>query len=168
MFFYAGLFEYAFHRWVLHRPSRVFSYSYEVHALLHHKVFHGDATYHAQRKEDLDVILFEWWQAPLLLAVHAPAVWGLQVVSGFPVFWGGTTALAAYYGLYEYLHWCMHTPAGRWIERTRVFRRLDARHRLHHQLWRMNFNVVLPVGDLLFGTLRPGIGLHTASDLRSS
>jgi hypothetical protein len=31
-------------------------------------------------------------------------------------------ALAGYYGLYEYGHWCMHNPGGRLIERTRVFR----------------------------------------------
>lgn len=161
---YAGVFEYVFHRWVLHRPSRILPYPYQVHALLHHQVFRGDVTYHVQRKEDRDVILFQWWQAPLLLAVHVPLVGGAQVLSGLPVFWGGMTALAVYYGLYEYLHWCMHTPAGRWIERSRVFRYLDTRHRLHHQLWRMNFNVVLPIGDLLFGTFRPRIRLHTPSD----
>lgn len=154
---YAGLFEYAFHRWLLHRPSRVLRSPYEVHTLLHHRVFRGDAAYHVRRPEDRDLILFEWWQGPLLLAVHVPAVWGLQAASGFPLFWGGMTALAVYYGLYEYLHWCMHNPAGRWIERTRVFRYLDAHHRLHHRLWRMNFNVVLPIGDLMFGTLRPAI-----------
>jgi hypothetical protein len=46
---------------------------------------------------------------------------GIQIASGFPVCWSGMTALAIYYGLYEYLHWCMHTPAGRWIERTACF-----------------------------------------------
>ncbi|MBI4589998.1 MAG: sterol desaturase family protein [Candidatus Rokubacteria bacterium] len=154
-FLYANLFEYAFHRWVLHRPSRMLPYSYEMHALLHHRVFRGDATYHVQRYEDRDLILFQWWQAPLILAVHAPAVWGVQAASGFPLFWGGMTALAVYYGLYESLHWCMHNPTGRWIERTRVFHYLDAHHRLHHRLWRLNFNVVLPIGDLVFGTFRP-------------
>ncbi len=64
-------------------------------------------------------------------------------------------ALLAYYGLYESLHWCMHNPAGRWIERTRLFRFLDAHHRLRHRVWRINFNVVLPLGDLGFGTFRP-------------
>ena len=162
-FLYAGLFEYAFHRWVLHHRWRLIPHPYQVHTFLHHRVFRGDAADQVRQEEDRDPILFEWWQGPLLLAVHVPLVWGAQVVSGFPLFWGGMTALAAYYGLYEYLHWCMHTPAGRWIERTRVFRSLDARHRLHHQCRRMNFNVVLPLGDLLFGTFRPGIRLHTPS-----
>jgi hypothetical protein len=154
-FLYASLFEYAFHRWVLHRRSRVLPNPYQVHVLLHHEVFRGDARYRVQRPEDRDVILFEWWQAPLLLAVHVPLALGAQLASGVPVLWAGITALATYYGLYEYLHWCMHNPAGRWIERTRAFHYLDAHHQLHHGLWPVNFNVVLPIGDVLFGTLRP-------------
>lgn len=155
---YAGLFEYVFHRWVMHRPSRLLAYPYRMHTLVHHEVFYGTTRYTVQRPEDRDLILFHWWQAPVLLAVHAPAAWGLQVASGLPVFGGAMAGLAVYYGVYEYLHWCMHNPAGRWIEGTRAFRALDARHRLHHQRWRVNFNVVLPVGDLLFGTFRPASG----------
>lgn len=154
LFVYAGLFEYAFHRWVLHRPSHVLPYPFEVHVLLHHQVFRGDGRYHVQEENDRNLILFQWWQASLLLAVHAPVVWAIERTSGVPVFWSGMAALAAYYAVYEYLHWCMHNPAGRWVERMRLFRYLDARHRLHHAKWRVNFNVVLPIGDLLFGTIR--------------
>jgi sterol desaturase/sphingolipid hydroxylase (fatty acid hydroxylase superfamily) len=59
----------------------------------------------------------------------------------------------------------MHNPAGRWVEHRSAFRVLDAHHRLHHRLWRVNFNVVLPIADLAFGTLErrepdstPGVG----------
>lgn len=144
--------EYGLHRWVLHRPSRLLPYPYEVHTLVHHETFGGDTSYHVRRPEDRDLILFPWWQAPLLLGIHAPFAVGLQGASGLPVFGGVMAALAAYYGLYEYLHWCMHNPAQRRIERTPIFRALDAHHRLHHRRWRSNFNVVLPIGDLMFGT----------------
>ena len=154
-FLYANLFEYAFHRWVMHRPWRVLSSPYETHTLLHHEVFYGDETFKARRKEDRDRILFEWWQGPLMIGAHAPAIWGLQFLTGLPLFWGGIVAMAAYYILYECLHFCIHCPAGRWIERVRVFQYLAAHHRLHHGLWRTNFNVVFPFGDLVFGTLRP-------------
>jgi hypothetical protein len=149
---YANPFEYGFHRWVLHRRSGLLRHPYQMHALLHHRVFQGDATYHVQHEGDRDLILFEWWQGLLMLAARAPAVWGLQAISGVPVFWGGMTALAVYYALYEYLHWCMHNPAGRWVEHRSAFRVLDAHHRLHHRLWRVNFNVVLPIADMVFGT----------------
>lgn len=158
-FLYANLFEYVFHRWIMHRRWRLLPYPWEVHTLLHHEVFGGNATYRVQGEKHRDAILFEWWQAPLLLAVHAPLVWGAQIASGLPLFWGGMGALATYYALYEYLHWCMHNPAGRWLEGTRLFQHLDAHHRLHHGTWRINFNVVFPLADLLFGTFRPASAL---------
>lgn len=153
-FVYANLFEYAFHRWLLHRRHRTLPYPYETHTRRHHRVFGGDTTYRVRRAEHRAFILFEWWQAPLLLALHAPAAWALQAASGWPIFWTGMTALAVYYTLYEYLHWCMHNPQGQWLTRTRLFQNLDAYHRLHHERWRLNFNVVLPLGDVLFGTFQ--------------
>lgn len=156
-FLYSSLFEYVYHRWVLHRHWRLLQYSYRIHTLDHHRVFGGDATYHVQREEDRDLILFQWWQVLILLAGNAPVVWAVQLATGVPVFWGGMTALAAYYGVYEYLHWRMHNPAGEWIERARVFQFLSAQHRDHHHRWGRNFNVVLPLGDLLFGTFRPAL-----------
>jgi hypothetical protein len=160
---YAGLFEYVFHRWVLHRPSCALAFPYRMHTAVHHHVFGAGKTYQVQRPEDHGLILFEWWQPVLLLAGHAPLVWGLQVATGLLVFGGAMAALAGYYGLYEYGHWCMHNPGGRLIERTRVFRFLDAHHRLHHEVWGVNFNVVLPIGDLVFATLRPSRSANRAA-----
>jgi hypothetical protein len=148
---HASLFEYTFHRWVLHRPSRMLRHPYRVHTLLHHEVFRPEAAHGAG---DRDRILFQWWEAALLLGVHVPALWGLEALTGAPLLASGLTAVAAYYGVYEYVHWCIHRPRGRWIEGTRMFRRLAAHHRLHHRLWGVNFNVVLPLGDLVFGTYR--------------
>src|SRR5207245_1285189 len=54
---------------------------------------------------------------------------------------------------YEVFHWCEHVPKGRWFERTRWFQFLLEHHRIHHKYARKNYNVVLPLGDLLFGTL---------------
>ncbi len=36
---YANLFEYAFHRWLMHRLHRYISQPYETHVRLHHRVF---------------------------------------------------------------------------------------------------------------------------------
>jgi len=90
----------------------------------------------------------------VIVGLHAPVLWRVQAASGWPFFWPGLVALASYYGLYEYLHWCMHNPVGRRIERTGIFRYLDANHRLHHACWRLNFNVVCPLADIVLGTYR--------------
>jgi hypothetical protein len=154
IFLYANLFEYTFHRWLMHGLRRYVSQPYETHVHLHHRIFRGDHRYHVLRADDRSFILFEWWQAPLILGPHAAVLWGMQATAGWPVLWPGLAALGVYYLLYEYLHWCMHNPTSRRIERTSIFRYLDAHHRLHHAHWRINFNVVLPLADLVFRTFR--------------
>ena len=69
---------------------------------------------------------------------------------------GALSALILYYFLYEYLHYCMHIPKGRWLEKTFWFKWLDSHHHMHHKRHFNNLNVVLPVADMLFGTLIPG------------
>jgi hypothetical protein len=61
--------------------------------------------------------------------------------------------MAGYYGTYEYIHWCMHLPKARVIERSGLFFRLNGHHLLHHRYMHKNFNVVLPLADLCLGTL---------------
>ena len=151
-FLYASFFEWTFHRFVMHNPD-VWSYPFRAHTLVHHGVFRFDRSYHLQRDEDKGFVTFAWWNAPVLLALHAPFVLGTQALSGLQIFWGGITAMCFYYFLYEYLHFVMHVPRNRWIERTALFRWLNAHHRNHHKRHDRNLNVVLPLPDWLFGTL---------------
>lgn len=163
-FLYSNMFEYALHRWVMHRRWRALSSPFETHTRFHHRIFHNETSYHVRRDEDrAHVLLFTWWQVALWVGSHAPALWTLQWASGLPLFYAGMIGLVVYYGLVEYLHWCMHSSVGRWIERSRIFRSLEAHHRFHHQYWRANFNLILPIGDILFGTFRPAVFLRHPS-----
>jgi len=47
----------------------------------------------------------------------------------------------------------MHIPGKRRVERSGLFFRLNGHHLLHHRYMNRNFNVVLPLADLFFGTL---------------
>jgi len=82
---------------------------------------------------------------PFLVAAILSGQWGILA--------GAALACAAYYGAYEYMHWCMHLPRKRNIERSGIFFRLNGHHLLHHRYMGKNFNVVLPLADLCFGTL---------------
>jgi len=73
---------------------------------------------------------------------------------------GVLPACAGYYATYEYIHWCMHLPKKRNLERSGVFFRLNGHHLLHHRYMGKNFNVVLPLADLLLGTLLLRSPLH--------
>jgi hypothetical protein len=136
---YCSLFEWVLHRFVMHRPVGAFTYPFERHALVHHRIFRADQTYHLIRDEDKHTIPMAWWAAWYL------GQWGLLC--------GAALASAGYYGTYEYLHWCMHLPRKRSVERSGIFFRLNGHHLLHHRYMGKNFNVVFPLADLCLGTL---------------
>ena len=154
VFAYASFFEWTLHRFLMHRPL-VWGYPYRAHALTHHRVFKADTTYHIQQKNDQHDVTFAWWNAPLLIGIHVPVLWGVQCLLGVHVMVAGTAAMSFYYFLYEYLHWCMHVPSNRWFERTGTFRWINAHHLAHHRRMWTNFNVVLPLADFVLRTRKP-------------
>ncbi len=153
VFVYSSLFEWTLHRYLMHRPF-VLRYPYQAHALTHHRLFRADSSYVLSREEDMHEVRFAIWNAPLLIGLHAPLLWLLGRATGWPILVPGLLAMTVYYTLYESLHWCMHVPKGRRIEKTAVFRWLSAHHRAHHRRHDTNLNVVFPLADFLFGTLR--------------
>lgn len=150
---YASLFEWLLHKFVMHKPWKFFRYPFRAHAVTHHGKFKADATYHLQDERDKQTVPMAWWNAPVMWLLHVPPVLALQWVLGAPIFWGAMVALVLYYAAYEYLHWCMHIPRKRNIERAGFFFRLNGHHLLHHRYMGKNLNVVLPLWDLVFGTL---------------
>lgn len=151
---FASFFEWALHRFIMHRPFGKFRYPFERHALIHHNIFKADHTYHLIHEEDKETIPMAWWNGPALIAVGvipfvavswATGQWGLSV--------GALLACIGYYAAYEYMHWCMHLPKRRNVERSGIFFRLNGHHLLHHRYMHQNFNVVMPLADLCLGTL---------------
>ncbi len=151
---FASFFEWTLHRYVMHRPVFGFRYPFQAHTLVHHRIFKADASYHLQEERDKKTIPMAWWNGPVLILLCGLPVaglswwlnrWGLSI--------GALTAFIGYYGAYEYLHWCMHLPRQRAVERSGVFFRLNGHHILHHRYMGKNFNVVLPLADLCLGTL---------------
>ncbi|MBX3734333.1 MAG: sterol desaturase family protein [Verrucomicrobiae bacterium] len=160
---FASLFEWLLHRYVMHRPVGPFDYPFRTHALIHHHVFRADESYHVQRDEDREIIPMAWWNGPVLVALgcipYAIAGWALGHWEVVPA---AAVVFALYYGVYEYLHWCMHLPRRRRVERSGIFFRLNGHHLLHHRYMHKNFNVVLPLADLCLGTLLPRARTHFA------
>lgn len=151
---FSSLFEWTLHRYFMHRPTFNFRYPYERHALIHHRIFRADHTYHLIDEKDKHTIPMAWWNGPVLVSL------GLLPFLIFAIFahkWGvlcgAAMACTAYYAAYEYMHWCMHLPRRRHVERSGIFFRLNGHHLLHHRYMNRNFNVVLPLADLFLGTL---------------
>ena len=151
---YASFFEWLLHRFVMHRPLGSFRYAFQTHTLTHHRVFKADHTYHLHDAKDAATIPMAWWNGPMLIALMLlPFIGAGWALGSSAVTWGAVLAVSAYYSVYETLHWCMHQPGERSVERTGLFFRLNGHHLLHHRYMRKNFNVVLPLTDLCLGTL---------------
>jgi hypothetical protein len=151
---FASFFEWTLHKYMMHRPFGKFTYPFERHAKIHHHIFRADESYMLQRDEDKYTIPMAWWNGPALILVGAIPLVGFSWYSGHWFFLcGAIPACAAYYGVYEYLHWCMHLPKKRYVERSGIFFRLNGHHLLHHRYMHKNFNVVLPLADSILGTL---------------
>lgn len=151
---FASFFEWTLHRYVMHRPVWKFRYAFQAHAVVHHQVFKSDATYHLIDEKDKETIPMAWWNGPVLILIGmipfaliswSLGQWGLTV--------GGFVAFGSYYGFYEYIHWCMHLPKARRVEKPQWFRKLNGHHLLHHRYMHKNFNVVFPLADFILGTL---------------
>jgi hypothetical protein len=95
-----------------------------------------------------------WWNGPVLIAIGmTPFLIASVITQSWGIVAGALLAATLYYGAYEYMHWCMHLPKNRHVEQSWIFYRLNGHHLLHHRYMHKNFNVVLPLADLLLGTL---------------
>ena len=151
---FASFFEWTLHRFVMHRPVGSFTYPFKSHTLVHHRIFKSDHTYHLIHEDDKRTIPMAWWNGPVLVAAGMLPFGLVSLLSGqWGILVGATLACGSYYGAYEYMHWCMHLPRKRHVERSGVFFRLNGHHLLHHRYMGKNFNVVLPLADLCLGTL---------------
>lgn len=152
----ASFFEWFLHRFVMHRPVGKFDYAFRAHAVVHHGRFKADSTYHLHHEEDKRTIPMAWWNGPVLTILAAglfmPAV-KLVGISWLCAYIVSFVVTGIYYGVYEYIHWCMHLPKRRAVERSGIFFRLNGHHLLHHRYMHKNFNVVLPLTDFCLGTL---------------
>jgi len=156
----ASFFEWAFHRFWLHRPWLPKG-CFTAHTLVHHQLCKFDDTFHVEEEEQEEALTFQWWGGPLLIVLNLVpwllVAWALTSLgASFPflaslVAFGVTFVL--YYVGYEGFHHLMHKPRFPFIERSQWFQFLKRHHRIHHIYMNRNLNVLLPLADLVFGTL---------------
>ncbi len=153
--FLGSAFVYWFHRYVLHRPTRLFYFAYEKHTLQHHRFFDYEHITRDER-DDLHAMLFPWWSGLPLLALSYGVSLGLTPVLGENVALLSMFMMNGYFGLYELVHTVSHLPDEHVLARLPVLSFLREHHRLHHEpalMGKHNFNVVIPLFDWWFGAL---------------
>ena len=150
---YASFFEWGFHRFVMHRAVGPLRHIFKGHAQVHHGIYQGDNTYVAGDR-DPEEVTFGWWLMPIVPILHIPPAIGLYLLFGLPSAAGLLTGVLLYQIVYEYVHFCMHVPQGRWVERRWAFRWVNDHHLQHHRKHLTNLNVFFPVADFILGTRR--------------
>ncbi len=150
--------EYAAHRWMGHRKgkNRLARLFYSRHSGDHHSFFVG-AAMPAESVRDWRVVLF-----PAYL-IFAFLIGLIIPLGGLLVYFDQHNIAYLYaasgifgYLLYEVMHFSYHLPKGSFVERTPGWKHLRRLHLLHHDRSRMarkNFNITLPVFDVLLNTL---------------
>jgi hypothetical protein len=170
----ASLAEWAIHRGIMHRPSRLplLHAAFALHHRAHHWVqfppteykHEGQVQYLATVPPRLEQVSRGAWQRTLavgtLLVFYGAFAAALAVVpawslTGNVAFSLAVTATsAALVVLFVHIHDAVHYPGLSPFERMGWFRFLDHHHYVHHIDTQANTNFLLPLGDVLLGTLR--------------
>jgi sterol desaturase/sphingolipid hydroxylase (fatty acid hydroxylase superfamily) len=153
----ANLFEWAIHRYPMHRPlvPRVL---YTNHARVHHRAFDG-SDQEIRGVRELSLVMMPWYTLLFVFATSSPVA-VVAVLVGGPAL-AGVFLLSAvsYFLFYELVHTLHHLPVATlrrsWWGRRRLLAAMRHHHHSHHQLDRMtevNFNVTFAFADRLLGT----------------
>jgi len=146
---WCSIFEWLLHKYLMHKSLFKFEYAYKAHTKVHHNIYKYDETYHAQNGDDGKKIPMAWWNGVVISLLAALPMF----IFGYKIFLLTFVVSMCYYGMYEFIHWCMHFPKSRNVEYRLWFKKLNGHHLLHHRYMHKNYNVVLPFADWLFGTL---------------
>ncbi|MFT3915466.1 MAG: fatty acid hydroxylase [Anaeromyxobacteraceae bacterium] len=147
--------EWHVHRGVLHRRVRFLETLYLRHTPMHHAVFVSEDLAIRDRRE-LRMVLLPALAFPGLVALMAPLAIALAALGqrNLGLLWIASAVL--YLLAYEWLHLAYHLPPDSWVGRLpgiAFLRRHHQRHHAPHLMARWNFNVTVPLWDLVKGTV---------------
>lgn len=148
---FASVEEWFIHKYFMH-TTRFGRVPFERHAVKHHAERRAPGRYRARPDELRDYQLFETSFMPVLWILHFPLYLATWWLAGDWACFGVLLGVGSYILAYELLHWYMHCDDRFPFRHAGWFRFLSEHHRRHHHRARINFNVVCPLADLLFGT----------------
>lgn len=148
----ASIIEWIVHKHFMH-SIRFMRIPHDRHAVMHHSERRAPGKFFAKEEELKDYHLFETSFMPVLWMMHAPIFYAVYWLFGSWACLGVLCGTAAYLLAYELLHWHVHCPDKWPFRNQRWFLFLTEHHRRHHNRSNINYNVVLPVADWMFGTL---------------
>lgn len=153
----ANFVEYAFHRWPMHQAFKPLKQMYKTHSGKHHRYFN-----HIYMNIECEDDMHEVFATPLtvfsfIFFVILPLALILIFTLGTSIALLFIATTMAYYGLYELIHFCSHLHPDHCLSKIPFMKGARERHQLHHNTRLMrewNFNIGLPLMDIVFRTLK--------------
>lgn len=148
-------FEWRAHKDLLHRRTPPLGFLYDKHERMHHILYtHEDMAMRSPREWNL--VLMPKLAIVLVLVGMAPVYLVVSWLTAPNCALLTLATMLAFFLSYEWLHLSYHLPAGSRIGSLPFIRRLRAWHERHHdprlmKAW--NFNVTVPLFDVVHGTL---------------
>lgn len=146
--------EWRVHKSLLHKRTRGFELLYDRHTPMHHRVFRTEDMAIRSPKE-FALVLLPWFGIVLILIATLPlatlfVLLGMRNVAALFL----ATAMG-YVVSYEWLHLAYHLPLSHPISQWWFIAALRSLHATHHDpalMRKWNFNVSIPLWDLVRGT----------------
>ena len=149
-----NFFEWALHRFLLHRPVPGFMGIYKRHTLAHHQFFtDGEPTIDNAR--DFRITFFPPYAFTTFICISAAGAWVLSLIWSANAGWLLVCTTAGVYLNYELFHWGCHVKDDRIVRRIPFMNTIRRHHIAHHNqaiMMGMNMNLTYPIADWLFGT----------------
>jgi hypothetical protein len=148
---YGSFLEWFIHKVVMH-TTLISKLAFDRHAVQHHFSRRSLKTFYIPPADHATYHLGESSVIPILWILHFPLYYAVarfgNIYAGYAAATGGLLYLIGY----EFIHFFIHAPKNHWFQRTRVFRFYCEYHRIHHHKARLNYNIVLPLADLVLRT----------------
>ncbi len=155
VFLVSNAFEWRVHKDVLHRRLWPVEVIYQRHTPEHHAVYMTNDMAIRSTKEFRLVLMPAMGILGIVLAA-TPMAFLVRVLFSENCGWLFLVSSALYMVLYEVSHLSYHLPETTWIGRRRLVKSLREHHARHHDprlMQKWNFNVTIPLFDLIHGTI---------------
>lgn len=154
MLVFSNALEWWIHKHPLHHRTRMMEILYDLHTKRHHMAYDYD-TMPMESYRELRLVLMPavglWALVVAISPLAALCGWILSANCGWLVLLMASLYMVAY----ELTHLAYHLPSGHPIGDSRIVAWLREHHRRHHDarlMRRWNFNVTVPLFDVLMGT----------------
>lgn len=151
-------FEWLAHRYILHKPQPGLKELYQKHEPMHHALYSADRMF-LESWHELYLILMPPYAILLVVLLISPVFILIGLILSWPAAGMMLITSLLFFLLYEWTHLLYHLPYSWKITQLPWFKKLGQLHRYHHDPQNMrkyNFNVTIPIFDIILKTYRRG------------